>query len=246
MTATTENLAGTALAQQVAPGALARLQDAKPWTVADLADIIAAPARQVSEDEALPQPAAPVNFTDKLRAALRKLPQVFGSVQPTERRRLEEAEIVRMTDEYNAIETVKAQMAKRQEAIKEAMRIHQDFLAADAGRTSIRIADGVARGHYLAATPGEPFEVAVAGYEDSWSQRYVKGGTSQSLTLLTELLDTEEISREEFNAFTHAVRELDEAKIAAYIRKNPKRGLQILTAITRRSAPGASLYAPKK
>lgn len=238
--------AGTAALTQVAPGALARLQDAKPWTVADLADILAAPAAQVPEKQPLPEPVPPVTITDKLRKALRALPVCFGSVQPTERRRLEAAELTRITQEYQTIEAIKAQLAKRQDAIKEAVRIHQDFQAEDEGRTAIRVSGGVADGHYLAATPGAPFETAVDGMEDTWQQRYVKGSTSQEAKLLEELAAAGTISRAEYLGFTREVRVLDEERISTFIRKSPARGLAILASITKRNAPGASLYPPKK
>jgi hypothetical protein len=247
MTETNETHAGTALAQ-VAPGALARVKDAKPWTVADLADILAGPARELPGDAPFPAPPTPVKFTDALRGALRSLPTVFGKVTPTERRKLEAAEITSLTNEINAIDEVAAQLAARRKAIQEAVRTHQDFKAEDQGLTPRcnRIADGVAKGHYLIADPGDPYETAVDGYADAWQQRYVKGKTSQSQDLLDALAAEGKITRQEYLACTRETRNLDEDKIKVLIRKNPQRGLEILAAITTRSAPGASLYAPKK
>lgn len=245
MTETTENTAGTALSQ-VAPGALARLQDGKPWTVADLADILAAPVPAPADKMPIPEPAKTVTIGDKLRKALNALPNVFGSVQPSERRSLDPAEIAKITEEYQEIETVKGQLGKRQEAIKESMRIHQDFQAEAEGAAGTRILSGAAAGHVLAATPGKPFETPVEGFEDAWQQRYVKGSTSQDLGILKELFDSGKITRAEYLSFTSEVRVLDEERIRAAIKKNPARSLEILGAITRRSAPSASLYAPKK
>src|SRR5580692_6913672 len=110
--------AGTAVAQQVAEAALARMQDAKPWTVADLAKILAGPAPEIAQDA--PFPAAPpkVTITAGLRAALRKLPSVFGVVTPTEHRKLEQEELKRLTEEVVVIETIKAQLDGRVDAAK--------------------------------------------------------------------------------------------------------------------------------
>lgn len=244
MTEQTETATGTALAQ-VADGVLARVQGNQPFTVSELADLMARPPARLPQGNPLPGPAPQVNFTDKLRRALKGLPAVFGVVMPTERRKLESAELVRLTEEIITIDVLLDELTQRREAIKEVVRIHQDFEAEAEGITE-RVAEGAAKGHYLAGQPGKPFKTAVEGYADPWQQRYVKGGTSQQLSLLQELLDAGTITQAEFNGFTRAVRVLDEDKIRAAIRQRPRRSLQILSAITRRSAPGASLYAPKK
>jgi hypothetical protein len=244
----TENTAGTALAQ-VAPGVIARVRDAKPFTVTELADLLAAPAPELPEAESFPAPPEPVKLTEVLKKGLRALPAVFGLVAPTERRKLEAAEVAQLTEEINAIDAVSTQLGTRKTAIQEYMRTHMDFMAeADESLPAdkVRIAEGVAKGHYLLGKPQAPFEVEVEGYADSWQQRYVKGKTAQDQKLLDDLVTDELISRPEYLAFTREVRVLDEEKITAFIRRNPTRGLEILAAITRRSAATASVYAPKK
>lgn len=247
MTATDETT-GTAELAQVAPGLLARVKDSKPWTVAEMADLLAAPAAELPEAEPFPAQAEPVKFTEKLRRALRSLPSVFGQVAPTERRKLEAAELVQLTDEIIAIDELSKQLGDRKVAIQKYVRTHMDHMAEDKGLAPLcdRVASGVARGHYLIATPGDPFEVPVNGYEDAWQQRYVKGGTAQDLALLNELVESGAVTRAEYLACTVEIRKLDEDRIKAFIKKNPRRGLAILAAITRRSAPGASLNHPKK
>lgn len=246
MTAPTDTT-DTALAQ-VAPGVLARLRDAKPWTVAEMADLLAAPAVELPEAEPFPAPAEPVTFTDKLRSALRGLPGLFGQVAPTERRKLEAAELARLTQEIIAIDELSKQLGDRKNAIQEFVRTHMDFTAEaqDLAPLCDRVAEGVAKGHYLVASPGTPYEVPVEGYSDPWQQRYVKGKVTQDQHTLNELREAGTITQAEFNSFTREVRVLDEDKIKTAIKKNPRRALAILAAITRRSAPGASLYAPKK
>jgi hypothetical protein len=247
MTATTDTT-GTAGLAQVAPGVLARLRDAKPWTVAEMAELMAAPAAELPEAEPFPAPAEPVTFTDKLRSALRGLPGLFGQVAPTERRKLEAAELVRLTDEIIAIDELSKQLGDRKNAIQEYVRTHMDFAAEAQGLTPLcdRIAEGVAKGHYLVASPGTPYEVPVEGYSDAWQQRFVKGKVAQDLHTLVELREAGTITQPEFNAFTREVRVLDEDKIKVFIKKAPRRGLAILAAITKRNAPGASVNHPKK
>lgn len=245
MTETTQAPAGTALAQ-VAEGVLARVQDGKPFTVAELAELMARPAQKLPKDAEFPAPPAPVRFTDALRRALRALPEVFGKVSPTERRKLEAAEVKALTDEIAAIDGAFSELESRREAIKELIRTHQDYQASEMGVAGERIASGTAKGHYLSAKPGEPFTTPVEGYGDCWQQRYVKGKSSQRMTTLEALLADGKITRAEYLGFTSARRDLDEMKIAEYVRRHPARGLEILAAITVQGAPSASLYPPKK
>jgi hypothetical protein len=243
-----ESPAGTALAQ-VAPGVIARVRDEKPFTVTELADLLAAPAPVLPEAEEFPAPPKPVKVTEALRKGLRALPSVFGIVAPAERRRLDDAEVAALTVEINAIDAVASELGARKTAIQEYMRTHMDFAARDDGTLTSdtqRIASGVAKGHYLLGKPEDPYEVEVQGYGDPWQQRYVKGKTSQDQSLLDELVAADHVSRPEYLALTREARLLDEDKIKAFIKRNPARGLAILAAMTRRSAPSASVYAPKK
>lgn len=245
MTQTTEAPAGTALAQ-VAPGVIAQVRGSKTLTMADLANLLAAPVEPVPQDADFPPPPKPVKFTDTLRKHLREISSLFGNVMPTERRRLERAEVRDLTEEANAIDVLVKELGARRKAISEFMRTHQDFQALDEGKPAERIAGGVAKGHILAATAHDPFETEVEGYAERWQQRFVSGSASPSQPMLQELLDAGTITQAEFNGFTRAVRVLDDLRVQEFIRKNPARGLQVLAAITTREAPSASLYAPKK
>lgn len=248
MTATTATTTGTELAQ-VAPGVLSLVKGHEQWTVADLADKLAAPVKELPVTEPFPKLPKPVTFANTLKAALHSLPKVFGKFTPTERRKLESAELSALTEEALAISAAAKPMAERLKAIQEIVRHHMDFVAEDrglAGKDTKRVASGVAKGHYLVAAPEKPFEVGVEGYEGVWQQRYTSGGTAQDQTILEKLEAEGTITRKEYLDFTSEVRVLNQEKIAAAIRRNPERALQILAAITTRSAPGASLYAPKK
>jgi hypothetical protein len=241
----TDETTGTAV-EQVAPGALALVQGSKQLNITELADRLLAPLAPEPLDGPFPDPPKASAVSDKLRAALRAVPAVFGGVQPTERRKLEAAEVKSLTDEAAVITAIAGPLGARLKDIQALMRMHGDFVAEEQGMANERIAGGVGKGHWLAATPGSPFEIPVEGYEDPWQQRYVKGGTETSLAALEALEADGTVTRQEFLAMTATVRQLDETKMASFIHKNPLRGLEILRKITKRSAPGASLYAPKK
>lgn len=245
MTATDERAAGTAELEQVAPGTLAYDTVTNPSAKWDLARLAGMFGVQAEAPAVTPQPSAtqPTRITPELRAALRRLPDVFGSVVPTEARKLEKAEIERITEERTIINRVITDLGKRDKAIDEAMRSHMDALA----RTDAPvIADGVAKGHRLLATDGHPFEVPVEGYEDAWQQRRVAGKAEMSIGLLADLLASEKITDKEFLSLTVPVRVLDEAKVRQAMRKSPARVLSILRAITLRKGDTAQLVPPKK
>lgn len=251
MIAQAETAQGTnsgATLEPVAPGALARVTGDKPWTIGDLADLLAGPAPEFAGAAALPAAPAKVKLTEVLRRALRALPDLFGVVTPDEARALDRDEIRALTDEANAISTVMGELSARKEAIKESIRNHQDAQAEAAGLPdgAVRVADGSARGHWLMAEPGKPFETAVDGYTDCWQQRFVSGKVSVSGHVIDDLYGAGEIDRATYLACTSERRAYDPDKMQAFIRKDPVLGLSVLARMTTRSAPSASVNAPKK
>lgn len=247
MTETTEHVAGTAV-EQVAPGSAAyalATDPSKRWALDALLEALdGAPA----EAAQVKSPAGPevIEVKDEVRAALRILAQSFGRVQPSEPRKLEKTEVVAITTEIKDITTVLTLVGKRAKAIDEAMRSHMDAVAKEQGITGPVITAGIAEGHILAAKAGEPFEIEVEGFSDPWQQRLVKGKSELSLGLLCDMLANGTITRAEFNSLTVPVRELDEGRIKAAIRKSPGRVLGILRMATVRKPDTASLYSPKK
>jgi hypothetical protein len=245
MTTTDDRIAGTALAQVAADSqAYLTATGSKTWTLDALTKMLAGEAPQPEVSPA--PPAKTVTVTPELRAALSLVAKLFGDVQPTEPRKLEEAEVRRITAEYRALAAVTVLLSARNKAIDEAVRHHMDAVARELGITGPIVAEGAAKGHILAAKPGQPFEVTVEGLEDPWQQRLTTGTAELSMTDLWQLLDEGLITREDFNALTSTVRELDESKIKRAVKRDPKRYLGILMAITRRKPDGASLYPPKK
>lgn len=246
MTATDERAAGTAKElEQVAPGSLAYVTATTPgakWDLAKLAGMLREEAPAPVEPPRI-EVTAPVKITPELRAALRRLPEVFGSVVPTEPRRLEQVEVDRLTEERDVINQVITALGKRDKDIDESMRHHMD---AYAPQDAPVITTGVARGHRLLASEGHPFEIPVTGMTDAWQQRRVAGKAELSIGLLADLLAAGSITTAEFNALTIPVRELDEAKIRVATRKSPARFLSILRAITTRKGDTAQLVPPKK
>jgi len=234
--------------ETVAQGVIDRATGKKPWTMLDLATMLAKPAPEFTGDT-LPTAPAQVKFTDVLRKALKALPDLFGKVMPDEVRALDRHELKDLTDEDNAIVVIQAELAKRREAIKEAIRNHQDKAAEAAGlpEGTQRVAEGAAKGHWLLASAGEPHRTPVDGYADCWQQQLVKGKVDVSGGDIFRLAKEGLVTHAELLRCTSFVgRAFDEDKMNAFIRRDPERGLRILAMLTTRSAPSASLVSPKK
>jgi hypothetical protein len=250
MTATTET-SGTATADelvQVAPGLIAEIAGNGDFTVDKLLDLLVEPDRAMDRDARFPDVPAKLSITDAVKARMRQLPSVFAKVSPETRRELEPSELTGLSDEINVIDALTDLLSKRREQIAEYARVHMDVEAERLGKTEgkTRIAEGKAAGHWLLAGPGDPHNVTVPGYEDAWQQRYVKGSSTVDAKILAKLVLSGAITQAEFNAMTRTTRVLDKDKMAVAIRKNPGRFLQILASITKKGAPSASLYPPKK
>lgn len=248
MTATeTETGPGTAV-EQVAGGALAIVKDGEPWTLAKLAGILAGPVPETDAAVPAPAPAPRAQVTGKLKAALSKLPRVFAKVMPDEPRKLTDAELADLTDEYVTLENLTEGVIARQEAIAVTVAHHMDAVALERGLATVkdRIPGGKNKGHLLAATKGDPFKIEVPGFADPWKQVRTAAAPKVVGARIAGLFKDAKISRAEYLSCTRAVRVFDEISMAAFIRANPERGLEILKAITETGTASASLYRPQK
>ena len=244
--------------EALAPGQLSLVEGS--FTVQDLADKLTAPVPAPADEDNLPIPfpALPkhVELTPDARAALNKVPKVFGSVEMETRRRLTDAELKLIAEEDDAVSRSIKTLQDRQKAIRETIRHHNDVVALEGGeavdrrrRVGSRIVEATTRdhsGHLLLAKPGEPREIKAPGFAKGWRQSFTSGSTEQSLALLEQLFKAEQITRAEYLACTREVRVLDEDRIKDFIRKNADRGLRILKAITIRKPPNSSLNGPSR
>lgn len=215
-----------------------------PFTVADLAARLAAPAAPAEVTPAkLPKPS---RLPDTAQAALDALPEVFNSFNLPEVRLLTSDERRRLTEEAVRIAEIAKPLADRLEAIKAMIEVHIDQTAPEG---TPLIATGKHKGHALVATEGEPHEIRVPGFEDAWRQQYTKGATQPRMEKLLDLLAGHKITRDEYLAFTsvpEVPRQLDEDKIRKLIARSPERALEILAAISVTAPPTASIVSPKK
>lgn len=216
----------------------------KPFTVADLAELLASPAAAGEVTPAkLPKAS---RLPDTAQVALERLPELFNSFTLTEARPLTADERRELTDEAVRIAEITKPLADRLEAIKAMIEAHIDQTAPEG---TPLIATGKHAGHALRAEPEQPFEIQVPGFEQPWKQQYTKGSTQPQVGKLLDLLAAHKITREEFLSFTSVPdvpRVLDDRKIQKLISRDPQRGLEILAAISVTGSPTASIVSPKK
>jgi hypothetical protein len=204
-----------------------------------------------------PAPAPTLVITDDDRAALMALPEVFGKVQPTERRALSPEEVKAAYDEHEVLKTIETLIASRRDAIKTTVKHHFDVMAEEENRAVpkpvikrgtnevvVEASPRDADGHYVLGKKGEPERWPIPGTNMAWSREFRGGLTSLSGARLKELYEAGEVSKEDYYAFTKEQRVFDEEKARASLAKNP-RLYDLLVRITTRGGVGSSIWVRK-
>lgn len=190
-----------------------------------------------------PENPKPVRMTDKLRTALHRLPEVFGRVQPEQRRQLTSDELAEAYAEYEVLKEIDNLLETRREALKEVVRNHMDLIAEAQGLAG----EGTPtdkNGHYVVASRGNPERTYIPGTDVDFSREYRSGSPNVSEELFRDLYEQGEISREDFLAFTVEKRVLDNNKIMTSVTKRPEL-LKVLARITVPGRPSTGLYVRK-
>lgn len=204
-----------------------------------------------------PAPAATLVITEEHAQALRALPEVFGKVQPTERRSLTPEEVKAAYDEHEVLKVIETLIASRRDAIKTTVKHHFDVTAEEENRavpkpvikkaTGEVIVDASPRdadGHYVLGKKGDPERSPIPGTNQAWSREFRGGVTTLSGARLKELYEAGEVSKEDYYAFTREQRVFDEEKAHASLAKNP-RLYDLLVRITTRGGVGSSIWVRK-
>lgn len=191
--------------------------------------------------EAFPELPKVRQLTDAARLAMTKLGEVFGRVQPTERRALDRVERAALVLERETIRQVQDELKGRDEAIKETVRTDMDVQAERDGRANPLTTERDRHGHYLLCGPQKPDVLQVPEVNGRWERIFSKGKTSVSTDALLAMYEQGSISREEYLAFTEQVRVPSERKIMAFIRQHPERGLELLAQVTQQEPPVVSI-----
>lgn len=176
-------------------------------------------------------------LSDEQKAALTKLPLVYGKVCPDTVRKLEATEVKDLLEERYVLDDVEDICKKRKEAIRSAVCNHIDMEHAD---------DDLPRddkGHVLikekVKVAGQPkcFSLELRSYEPPFV-------TAEALKELADDPEVENFSQADYLAMTTQTRVVDEHKVMLALQKNPVL-LQAIAKATRPGKTGASLFVRK-
>lgn len=160
---------------------------------------------------------APSQITEAERDALKKLPEVFGKVCPTNPRLLNGPEKKAVDIERGYITTIEKMVTTRKEDIRHILNNHLDRRAEEAGITGGEDLDR--HGHWLIKNadpiPDTNREISrtIQHYEPTYDS-----------VALYRAYEAGDITREQYNALTsrpEVARQIDETKAAKEIAKDP-------------------------
>lgn len=222
-------------------GQLALTQKGVDWKA--LADaLFYRSTEELPLERPFPAAAKHVDITaDKVATALMRLPEVWASVEPKVRRTLNTAENSAIADEREVLKTIVTILEKRVEAINTTVKHHLDVQAEKDDRADPVTTLRDTKGHYALAQRGQPERSPIPGTNDEWSREYRAPGAHLSGEMLLEMYEADEISREDYLAFTRAARVVDEDKIMQAVVQDPRR-LEILVKIGSAAAPIVQLH----
>ena len=225
------------------------------FSFAEVQDAVLDPVNPHAADEYVqpfPKVPAPVAMTDEVKGALARVAEVFNSVPITSRRALTPTEITSLFHEQETLRIIAKDLTARDEAIKEAIRTHQDVIAEvvgaarpapvrdESGEIFAHATPRVKDGHYLLAAKNAPAVTEVPGTNKAYSNEYRTGSISINQKTLTTLAVSNEITRLQYLALTREVRVFDEAKATAAVVKDPSL-LTVIRAISERTPPTVAL-----
>lgn len=229
---TTDDEKGATLQKSALSIAIRKIAEGEVISIDDLKALVAPKPEPLEAAAAIPLPAV---ITSAQREALRRLPEVFGSVVPTERRKLEPSEVALLVDEHSTLKVVEKMASGRIADIRLSVLNHVDADIIESKSEGEygddkRDKDGhfVRKGR-IHATPGS----------DEFSVEPRKGAVTISPTKLAEILD-----HSDWLAVTRPERVVDENKLMLHLRKNPHL-VEAIAAATETGRPSNTLYVRK-
>lgn len=209
-------------------------------------DLIGDIAPKPKKNEAPKKDSLPATISEEEKAALARLPDVYGSVVPTKRRALTDDESRLLLVERTTLDDIEKMATKRKASIKTAVLNHLDVEAekhGDADEETPRGSDG----HYVLKG-----EQVVPEEGKRWSREVRNNKPSLSAERLESLLHDEEalaelaeagvvFDRETYLAMTEQTRIFDQEATMMLLRKRPEL-VAVLAKATNAGSQTASLY----
>lgn len=199
--------------------------------IVKLDDLTAGLGREAQyEPAAIVPPDFPI--TDEQKAALEKLPLVWGSVAPTEVRALEPIELVALMVERRTADEVAKMVGGRLNAIRDIILNHFDVTAGE------RIPEDKQK-RTRAGRIIEKAQIVADGKK--WSKESRSSKPQIDIEKLRALDEAGELDHEDFLAMTTPIRVIDENKVMLALARKPELVDLIAKSLTETEAT-VSLY----
>lgn len=184
------------------------------------------------------QPPEEPRISADQRAALDRLPDVFGKVVPESRRALQPTEVEALYEERRTLDEIAALSEKRKEAIRTAVCNHLDVMAEELGYV---IQDTIRdkHGHYVL-----PGEAPIPDSDKKFSREIRNHAPTVDAEALRALTASGELAHEDFLQMTSQVRVIDENKLMLALKRKPEL-IRVLAKATRPGSKIAQLYVRK-
>ena len=204
-----------------------------------LSALAAALAPPTAGSEVVASVASPREITEEQRTAIRRLPEVYGKINPMGRRALTAPETSSLLDERDTLKKVEAMVTARVADITLIAHNHLDAKIDESVPQGKRPPMD-AKGHYIVEG-----RLGVPEVAEEFSREVSEGSASLSESSLKALVDSGDLTAKQYLAMTSQVRVIDEAKIMIALRKDPT----LIRAIAKATKPGkksVSMYVRKK
>ncbi len=224
----------------------ALLKTGKTITLSDLVAEVAPTAPAATPPAKIP---AAREITAEQKAAIARIPKVYGQVVPVERRALTQTEVDLLIDERETLDQVKKVAEARLKDITLTVHNHLDVKIEEAVEASAEGGPEVVlpprdeHGHYVSAG-----RVGVPAHENEFSREVRQYAATLDIDALAAL-DTGEpdalLTHEEYLSMTRQVRVVDENLVMVALRKNPAL-VKALAAAVKPGGQSTSVYLRKR
>lgn len=177
----------------------------------------------------VPVPPLPSSLASTTLAAVAKLPDVFGKVQPTERRELTPVEVGLLHEERDTLKVIDSEVGHRLDAIRSTLYHHFDVKIEEEDADARTTVETDKDGFYL-----REGVLPIKGTDQCFKRETRNGTTTLSPMKLLDLVESGDLSKEDYLAMTTQTRVVDENKVMLLLKKKP----DLLSVITKAADAG--------
>lgn len=184
---------------------------------------------------------APAVITDEQRAALDRLPEVFGRIMLGEPVELEPEEMRDLHIERDTLDIIEKMAKGRKDDIRSYLLHHFSLVNADKADELARDKDG----HLV---PSSTVRYPIQGTDKDWSLEPRKGTANfevETFKRLAEDPEVEDVTYDDYLAVTEQTRVFSEHKAMLHLKKNPKVMDAMAKAVTERGTPSITVTTRK-